>query len=78
MLIDPYKRAIYDTIGEELLSSDWENLKVAERHMSPTEIREEYERLVKLKEEQLLQQRTNPSVSIPLETTVLRISKEDK
>lgn len=62
VLIDPQKRAIYDTIGDNLLSPESGGWEVVERHMSPTEIREEYERLIKMKEEQMMQQRTNPSV----------------
>lgn len=62
VLIDENKRAIYDTLGARGLETDgWQ---LVERNKTAQEIREEYERLVKLKEDQRLQQRTNPKGTI--------------
>ncbi|GAB0099589.1 dnaJ homolog subfamily C member 11 [Sergentomyia squamirostris] len=58
VLSDPHKRAIYDSLGVRGLETDgWE---VTLRQKTPVEIREEYERLAKEREERILQQRTNP------------------
>lgn len=58
VLSDPHQRAIYDTVGAKGLQTDgWQ---VVERTKTPQEIREEYEQLVKEREERRLQQRTNP------------------
>ncbi|XP_055707223.1 dnaJ homolog subfamily C member 11 [Phlebotomus papatasi] len=58
VLSDPHKRAIYDSLGVKGLETDgWE---VTLRQKTPAEIREEYERLAKEREERALQQKTNP------------------
>lgn len=58
VLSDPHKRAIYDSLGVKGLETDgWE---VTLRQKTPAEIRDEYERLAKEREERALQQKTNP------------------
>jgi DnaJ family protein C protein 11 len=71
VLIDPHMRAIYDTIGTKGLET--EGWALMEKKKSPQEIREEYERLVREKEERLLQQRTNPkgTISVQINATDL-------
>lgn len=44
--------------------------KVVERKRTPSEIREEFERLQREREERRLQQRTNPKVSLLSRTTI--------
>ncbi|XP_074654663.1 dnaJ homolog subfamily C member 11-like [Tubulanus polymorphus] len=62
ILMDPYKRAIYDTLGLKALETEsWE---IVARRQTPQEIREEYERLLIEREERRLNQRTNPKGSI--------------
>lgn len=62
ILTDPHKRAIYDNLGTKGLDTDgWE---IVQRTKSPQEIRDEYERLAREREERRLQQRTNPKGSI--------------
>lgn len=62
VLSNPHKRAIYDTLGPRaLVTSGWE---LVERRFSPEEIREEYERLVRQREEQLLQEEAHPRVGL--------------
>uniref|UniRef100_A0A672QS63 DnaJ homolog subfamily C member 11 n=1 Tax=Sinocyclocheilus grahami TaxID=75366 RepID=A0A672QS63_SINGR len=58
VLSDPQSRAIYDIFGKKGLEVEgWE---VVERKRTPAEIREEYERLQRERDERRLQQRTNP------------------
>lgn len=58
VLSDPHKRAIYDSLGTRGLETEgWE---IVQRTKTPQEIREEYERLAREREERRLQQRTNP------------------
>ena len=58
VLMDPHKRAIYDSLGQKGLQAEgWE---LVSRQRTPMEIREEYEELARQKEERRLQQRTNP------------------
>lgn len=58
--MDPYKRAIYDSVGikglEDLGSA------VVIRSKTPQEIREEYERLAREKQENALEKLTNSTV----------------
>lgn len=62
VLSDPHQRAIYDTIGVKGLHTEgWE---IVQRTKTPLEIREEYERLAREKNERRLQQRTNPKGSV--------------
>ncbi|XP_049608510.1 dnaJ homolog subfamily C member 11a [Syngnathus scovelli] len=71
VLSDPQARAIYDIYGKRGLDVDgWE---VIERKRTPAEIREEYERLQREREERRLQQRTNPkgTISVGVDATDL-------
>ncbi|XP_076023278.1 dnaJ homolog subfamily C member 11a [Genypterus blacodes] len=71
VLSDPQARAIYDIYGKRGLDVDgWE---VVERKRTPTEIREEYERLQREREERRLHQRTNPqgTISVGIDATDL-------
>ncbi|XP_051528558.1 dnaJ homolog subfamily C member 11-like [Myxocyprinus asiaticus] len=62
VLSDPQSRAIYDIFGKKGLEVEgWE---VVERKRTPAEIREEYERLQRERDERRLQQRTNPKGTI--------------
>lgn len=62
VLIDPHKRAIYDTLGAKGLQTEgWE---LVQRTKTPQEIREEFERLEREREERRLQQRANPRGNI--------------
>ncbi|XP_059062994.1 dnaJ homolog subfamily C member 11 [Achroia grisella] len=64
VLSDSHKRAIYDTLGKRGLEVDgWE---VIFRTRTPREIREEYERLKREREERRLQQSANPRGTITL------------
>lgn len=64
VLSDSHKRAIYDTLGKRGLDVDgWE---VIFRTRTPREIREEYERLKREREERRLQQSANPRGTITL------------
>lgn len=64
VLSDSHKRAIYDTLGKRGLEVEgWE---VIFRTRTPKEIREEYERLKREREERRLQQTANPRGTITL------------
>ncbi|XP_026759365.2 dnaJ homolog subfamily C member 11 [Galleria mellonella] len=64
VLSDSHKRTIYDTLGKRGLEVDgWE---VIFRTRTPKEIREEYERLKREREERRLQQSANPRGTITL------------
>ncbi|KAI5640321.1 dnaJ domain-containing protein [Phthorimaea operculella] len=64
VLSDQHKRAIYDTLGKRGLEVDgWE---VIFRTRTPREIREEYERLKREREERRLQQSANPRGTITM------------
>lgn len=65
VLSDPRKRAIYDCLGKEGISSEiWTVIK---RTKTPKEIREDFELWAKYKEEQELQRRTNPTSRVTME-----------
>ncbi|CAO1402064.1 unnamed protein product [Diamesa tonsa] len=64
VLSDKEQRSIYDLLGTKGLKT--EGLELINRNGSPSEIREEYERLAKEKEERRLQQLTNPKGNITL------------
>ncbi|XP_072307583.1 dnaJ homolog subfamily C member 11-like [Eucyclogobius newberryi] len=79
VLSDDHARAIYDLFGKKGLEVDgWE---VVERKRTPAEIREEYERLQREREERRLQQRTNPkgTISVGVDATDLfdRFDEDD-
>ncbi|XP_049843446.1 dnaJ homolog subfamily C member 11 [Schistocerca gregaria] len=77
VLSDPHQRAIYDTLGTRGLKADgWE---IVQRTKTPQEIREEYERLAREREERRLQQRTNPkgNVTVHINATDLFSRYED-
>uniref|UniRef100_A0A8C8H2F6 DnaJ homolog subfamily C member 11 n=1 Tax=Oncorhynchus tshawytscha TaxID=74940 RepID=A0A8C8H2F6_ONCTS len=69
--LDPQLRAIYDIYGKRGL--DVEGWEVVERKRTPVEIREEFERLQREREERRLQQRTNPKgmISVGVDATDL-------
>ncbi|KAK2914840.1 dnaJ homolog subfamily C member 11 isoform X2 [Channa argus] len=71
VLSDDHSRAIYDIFGKEGLEVEgWE---VVEKKRTPAEIREEYERLQREREERRLHQRTNPkgTISVGVDATDL-------
>ncbi|MCJ8744630.1 hypothetical protein PDJAM_G00120870 [Pangasius djambal] len=79
VLSDPQARAVYDIFGKKGLEVEgWE---VVERKKTPAEIREEYERLQRERDERRLQQRTNPkgTISVGIDATDLfdRYEEED-
>lgn len=62
VLSDAHQRAIYDSVGIRGLETEgWE---IVQRTKTPEEIREEYERLAREREERRLQQHTNPKGNI--------------
>ncbi|XP_046423389.1 dnaJ homolog subfamily C member 11 isoform X1 [Neodiprion pinetum] len=62
VLSDAHQRAIYDSLGTRGLETEgWE---IVQRAKTPQEIREEYERLAREREERRLQQRTNPKGNV--------------
>ncbi|KAG8187761.1 hypothetical protein JTE90_018761 [Oedothorax gibbosus] len=71
VLKDPHQRAIFDTLGVKGLET--EGWQVVQRTKTPQEIREEFELLLREKEERQLQQRTNPqgTISIGINATDL-------
>ncbi|XP_030078483.1 dnaJ homolog subfamily C member 11 [Microcaecilia unicolor] len=71
VLSDPQSRAIYDVYGKKGL--EMEGWEVVERKRTAAEIREEFERLEREREERRLQQRTNPkgTISVGIDATEL-------
>ncbi|XP_067826328.1 dnaJ homolog subfamily C member 11 isoform X3 [Heptranchias perlo] len=71
VLSDPQSRAIYDIYGKKGL--EMEGWEVVERKRAAAEIREEFERLQREREERRLQQRTNPkgTISVGVDATDL-------
>lgn len=71
VLSDPHKRAIYDSLGIKGLQTEgWE---IVHRTKTPSEIREEYERLAHERAERKLQQRTNPRGNITINVNATEI-----
>lgn len=71
MLSDPHKRAIYDSLGVKGLQTEgWE---IVHRTKTPSEIREEFERLARERDERKLQQRTNPKGNITISVNATEI-----
>ncbi|KAK6620360.1 hypothetical protein RUM44_006761 [Polyplax serrata] len=78
VLIDPHQRAIYDSLGIRGLETEgWE---IIQRTRTPQEIREEYERLAREREQRRLEQRTNPkgNVTVNINATELFSTYEDE
>lgn len=78
VLIDPHKRAIYDALGVKGLETEgWE---LVQRTKTPYEIREEFERLERERQERRLQQRANPrgNITIGINATDLFESYDDE
>ncbi|XP_030363929.1 dnaJ homolog subfamily C member 11 isoform X2 [Strigops habroptila] len=69
VLSDPQTRAIYDIYGRRGL--EMEGWEVVERKRTPAEIREEFERLQREREERRLQQRTNPKAPLTATDTAI-------
>ena len=61
VLMDPHKRAIYDSVGMKGLLQ--EDLQIVVRSKTPKEIRDEYERLAREKQERELEKLTNSTVN---------------
>ena len=75
-MIDPHKRAVYDTLGEKgLQTEDW---KVVLRTKTPSEIREEFERIQRERQERLLQQSTNPKGSFVIKLNATDLFQNGK
>ncbi|KAJ8871014.1 hypothetical protein PR048_027317 [Dryococelus australis] len=71
VLSDPHQRAIYDSLGIRGLETEgWE---IVQRTRTPQEIREEYERLAREREQRRLEQRTNPKGSVTLSINATEI-----
>ncbi|RMB91688.1 hypothetical protein DUI87_31918 [Hirundo rustica rustica] len=73
VLSDPQTRAIYDIYGRRGL--EMEGWEVVERKRTAAEIREEFERLQREREERRLQQRTNPKMCRRVEKFITRFKK---
>ena len=58
------KRALYDCLGKDGISPDM--MAVIPRTKTPKEIRDEYERLTKEREERELLRRTNPTSRVTM------------
>jgi len=76
ILINPHKRAIYDSVGTKGLEED--GLQVVIRSKTPREIREEYERLAKEKEEKLLEKLTFSEGHFSIQTDATNLFDEDR
>ncbi|XP_055630743.1 dnaJ homolog subfamily C member 11 [Toxorhynchites rutilus septentrionalis] len=77
ILSDPHQRAIYDSLGNKGLHAEgWE---LVHRTRTPAEIREEYERLAREREERRLQQKTNPrgNLTVQINATEIFSKSED-
>ncbi|CAB0005493.1 unnamed protein product [Nesidiocoris tenuis] len=71
VLKDPHQRAIYDSVGVKGLETEgWE---IIQRTKTPAEIRDEYDRLARQREERRLQQRTNPKGSVTVNVNAVEL-----
>jgi DnaJ homolog subfamily C member 11 len=71
VLSDPQKRAIFDCLGKKGLETEgWE---LIHRTKTASDIREEYEKLAKEREERRLQQKTNPNGNITIQINATEI-----
>uniref|UniRef100_A0A8D8JPH8 DnaJ homolog subfamily C member 11 n=1 Tax=Culex pipiens TaxID=7175 RepID=A0A8D8JPH8_CULPI len=78
VLSDPHQRAIYDSLGNKGLQTEgWE---LIHRTRTPAEIREEYERLAREREERRMQQKTNPrgNITVNINATEIFSRYEDE
>lgn len=71
VLINPHKRAIYDSLGAKGLIQD--NMQLVIRSKTPKEIREEYERLSKEQEERRLEKLTYSQGHFTMQVDASRI-----
>ncbi|XP_058463625.1 dnaJ homolog subfamily C member 11 [Malaya genurostris] len=77
VLSDSHQRAIYDSLGNKGLQTEgWE---LIHRTRTPAEIREEYERLAREREERRLHQKTNPrgNITVQINATDIFSKYED-
>ena len=74
VLIDPYKRAIYDSVGVKGLEQN--ELQLVVRSKTPQEIREDYERLSREREERRLEKLTNSEVCYFHSILIFELSKK--
>jgi len=70
-LLDPHRRAVYDTLGLEALEVNGNEL--VEVYQTPLEIREAYERLQREKQEREMDRRTNPKGSMTVNINATEI-----
>lgn len=77
MLSDPDKRAVYDALGASGLQNNEAWALVEKKFKSVKEIREEYEQLMKAKEERMLQQRTSPKGNITVLVDATNLFQQD-
>jgi len=73
-LSNPQTRMIYDIYGQKGLDAGWHMI---ERQRTPAEIKEEYERLQREKEERRMEQITNPTGSLKLEVNATNFFSND-
>lgn len=77
VLSDPDKRAVYDALGASGLQNNEAWALVEKKFKSVKEIREEYEQLIKAKEERMLQQRTSPKGNITVLVDATNLFQQD-
>jgi hypothetical protein len=68
-LIDPHRRAIYDSVGTKGLGKEGQQIVI--RSKTPKEIREEYEKLAKEREEMHLEKLTFSEVCCCCQQTLI-------
>ncbi|GMR37917.1 hypothetical protein PMAYCL1PPCAC_08112, partial [Pristionchus mayeri] len=74
-LMDPKQRAIYDALGVQGL--DQHGWQLVSRSENPDNIRREYEFLQRLKDKELMLQRTHPTSSFHVKTTLAGLFAKD-